>query len=282
MAKALASQALKLSPFQGEALLILAEASLYIAKASNNLSDLGSISRMIQDFQTRQWDYWGELGFYRLYFDFLRNDRSIDEKIESYLDGDPRLTVDHRHNVFIYRGRTQWKIMSRMCEQMVEKLGGGARASAFASSCFAREGRWDAARRRIETAVHQSPRDPLIQAWYAYVVKESGDSVQASIILGSATKANRRGEYSLPSLLQARFCQEKEDIDCARAAYKALFERDLNYLPALAGLAWVHAKRKTYAEASRFIETGLKISPDYIPLLVLRNQAEGDGWYGSK
>ncbi|NJM09998.1 MAG: hypothetical protein HC883_03675 [Bdellovibrionaceae bacterium] len=119
---------------------------------------------------------------------------------------------------------------------MAEKLGDGPRVATFLASCQARDARWDNARRSIERAVNQSPRDPLIQAWYSYVFKESGDPEQASVILGRATEYNRRGEFVLPALLQARFCQSNGDVDCARDSWQQIYERDLDYLPAVAGL----------------------------------------------
>jgi len=53
-------------------------------------------------------------------------------------------------------------------------------------------------------------------------------------------------------------------------------------LPAVSGLAWSHAQKKSYADAVKMIEKGLRISPDYIPLLELRQKGESEGWYASK
>ncbi len=280
--KNLASRTLALSPFQGEALMVLAESQLYLSKASGNTAELAQVSRTIREFQMRQWDYFAEVGFYGLYFDYLRRERGLEDKIEKYLDTDPRLTTDHRHNVFIYKGRTSWKLMGRFCEQMVEKMGDNPRVAAFQASCYAREGRWDAARKAIEKAVHQSPKDPLIQAWYSYVLKESGDADQASVIFARATDFNRKGEYVLPTLLQARFSQNNEDVENARQSWQRLYEKDQNYLPALGGLAWSHVKTRAFGEASKVIDKGLRISPDYIPLLELRQKGEAEGWYGAR
>jgi hypothetical protein len=127
--------------------------------------------------------------------------------------------------------------------------------------------------------VHQSPKDPLIQAWYSYVLRESGDNDQAGVVLGRATELNRRGEFILPSLMQARFCQQAGLTDCARENWQRIFERDLDYLPAVAGLAWVHMQNKANGEATKLVSRGLRLSPDYIPLLEIRQKAEAEGWY---
>jgi len=280
--KNLAARTLQESPFQGEALLLFAESQLYLSKANGNMNELAVVSKMIREFQARQWDYFPEVGFYGLYFDFLRRERGLDDRIEKYLDSDPRLTADHRHNVFIYKGRASWKYIGRFCEQMAGKLGDNPRMAAFYASCLARELRWDEARKAIEKAVNQSPKDPLILAWYSYVLKESGDADQASVIYARAMDANRRGEYALPVLLQARFSQSNEDVENARQSWQKLYERDQNYLPALAGLAWANVKVRAFTEASKLIDRGLRISPDYIPLLELRQKGESEGWYGAR
>jgi hypothetical protein len=85
----------------------------------------------------------------------------------------------------------------------------------------------------------------------------------------------------LPALMQARFCQLAKITDCARGWWQKLFERDLDSLPALSGLAWVHTVNNARTEAAPLIAKGLKISPDYIPLLELRQKAEADGASGA-
>jgi tetratricopeptide (TPR) repeat protein len=195
------------------------------------------------------------------------------------LDKDPRLTTDHRHNVFIYKGRTQWKILSRFCEQMAERMGDGSGVSNLLASCYARERRWDSARRAIEKAVQETPKNPLVQAWYAYILRESGDADHASIQLGMANQLNRHEQFNLPILLQARFCQNAKIVDCARDNWQRIYGHNLENLSAIGGLAWVDAEIKSYGEATKLIQNGLKISPDYIPLLELRQRGENEGWY---
>ncbi|NJL24469.1 MAG: tetratricopeptide repeat protein, partial [Calothrix sp. SM1_5_4] len=145
-AKNLALRALRISPFQGEALLMLAEAQMHLYKTNGNGADLAGVTRMIKDFRSKQWDYAGEVGFYGLYFDFLRRERGLDERLQSYLDMDPRLTAEHRHNVFIFKGRTQLEGSCQNLRTDVRAAGWGPRVAALIASCYAREARWDAAR----------------------------------------------------------------------------------------------------------------------------------------
>jgi len=239
------------------------------------------VATAVREFVEKKWDYSAEAGFYALYFDMLQGTRGFESRLQAYLDRDPKLTEDHRHNVFIYKGRTQWKALARFCEQEAEKVGSGPRVLTLLASCHAREQRWDLARRDIEQAVHQSPKDPLIQAWYSYILRESGDAEQASVVLGRAIELNRKGDYALPWLLQAQFCQKNDDMSCTRESLQKIYENNLDDLTAVSGLAAVHAQAKNYTEAIKLIDKGLRISPDYSPLLALRQRAEREGWYAT-
>lgn len=278
-AKNYSNEVLRQNPSQAEGLLTLAEAQLYLYKRSGNTADLSAVNRTIKDYLAHHWDYSSELGFYSLYFDFLKQDRGLDDSIREYLDRDPELTADHRHSLFVYHGRSQWKVLARLCEQMSEKLGDGPRISAFLASCYAHETQWDQARRNIEKSVQEAPKDALVQAWFSYILRETGDAEQASVILGNAQQLNRKGEFLLPILLQARFYEASGAVDSARDAWQRIYERDLENLPAVAGLAWVNAQKGARGEALKYVEKGLKISPEYLPLLQLRQKAEKEGWY---
>jgi tetratricopeptide (TPR) repeat protein len=278
-AKSIAERALLLSPLQGEAILILAEAQLYLFKRDGDAQGLAHVSRRLKEFRAKQWDYSSEVGFYSLYFDYYLQDKMLDDKLREYLDSDPQLTTDHRHNVFIYKGHAQWKILGKFCAEMGAKLPDSPKVSALLAACSSHEQAWDQSRKHIEKATQQAPHDALVQAWLSYILKENSDPDQASVVLARATELNRKGEYVLPNLLQAKFCAAAQLVDCARDSWQRIYERDLDYLPAISGLAWVNAQKGFHNESSKLLEKGLKISPDYIPLLQLKQKAEREGWY---
>jgi len=274
-AKALALRALRISPLQSEAVMVLAQAEARTPKSAKTGEELSRTMQVVRDFNSKQWDFRAEIGLLELYLEHLSGNTVLESKVRQWLDVDPRLTQDHRHNVFIYRGQMRWKELGRLCERLTQKLGDGAWVAALAGACYSYEGRADLARQWMEKALHQAPKDPLIQAWYAHVL-EGGE---ASVMLGRALEANRRGEYGLPNLLQARFCQEAKDVQCARDQWRAVYGRNMENPSALAGLAWVSAQTKSNPEAVQFIKKGLVGSPDYIPLLELRSRGETEGWY---
>ena len=80
-AKADASRALDINPQQGEAVLTLAEAQLYLFKANGGAAELGEANATIKKFLSRNWDFTPEIGFYSLYFEFLRREKGLMESV---------------------------------------------------------------------------------------------------------------------------------------------------------------------------------------------------------
>ena len=82
-------------------------------------------------------------------------------------------------------------------------------------------------------------------------------------------------------LLQARFCASSQVTDCAQSSWQRLLERNMDYPPAIAGLGWVNAEKGFHRAARTNIDKGLGVAPDYIPLLLLKQKAEREGWYAN-
>jgi len=72
----------------------------------------------------------------------LKHGRKIsDDKLKAFLDLDPQLTDDHRHNVFIYKGQTKWDVIGRLCDQITEEIKEHPHASTLRAVCFEQRGR---------------------------------------------------------------------------------------------------------------------------------------------
>lgn len=280
-AKAHAKQAIHLNPGEGEAQLLLAQTAVYLSQKNKSFQDIDEALSELNTYRGHQMDYEPEALFYTLYLSWLRNGHKIsDDKLDAFLELDPQLTRNHRHNIFIYKGHTQWSVLGRFCQQMADQLEASARTSMLKAVCFSKEGRKLEARTWIEKAVNQTPLQPLVQTWYSYVLNENGLGDQASVALGRAGELNRKDEHTLPILMQARFCQIAGDYDCAKQNWQHLFSIKDRSISALGGLATTYAARHNYKEATSYIDRGLAVSADYIPLLKLKLRGEKEGWYG--
>jgi tetratricopeptide (TPR) repeat protein len=280
-ARSAALTAIRENSAEGEAQLLLGETAIYIHQRNLDATSIDEAISALSVFRSHQMAYEPEMAFYAIYLDWVNGKRKVNEdKVTEFLDLDPQLTEDHRHNVFVYKGRTKWTVMTPFCEQLVKQMGDGPRPATLMAVCYSKAGRKSEARSAIEKAVHQAPRDPLVQAWYANILTDVGMGDQGSVALARANEMNRKGEYDLPVLLQARFCQVSNDNECARQNWQRLFEKNQRSIVALGGLATTYAALGSYVEAAKYIDRGLLVSPDYIPLLKLKLKGQKEGWYG--
>lgn len=192
------------------------------------------------------------------------------------LDSDPNLTSDHRHNLFVYRGHLEGPALLSSCMKLGDRIQKETDRMLFKAVCQFRAKAFQQSRAAIEQVVDHNPKNALIQAWYALVLRETGSPDQASVALGRAMEANRRDGFRLPFLLQARFCESANNTNCAYESWKSLLELDYNNLAAITGMAALSQKNGNNAEAKKMLTRGLTLSPDYKPLLAIRAQRMGE------
>lgn len=280
-AQSYAMKAIQVSPGDGEAQLLLAEAAVYMHQKTHAVTDLQQAITELTNYRAHQLNYEPEALFYTVYLDWLKQNRKVnEEKLNAFLELDPLLTINHRHNVFIYKGHVQWSVLGRFCQQMADQMETSARTSVLKAVCFSKEGRKLEARTWAEKAVSQEPASALVQTWYSYILNENGMGDQASVALGRAAELNRKNEHTLPILMQARFSQNAGDFEPAKQGWQRLFSLNERSISALGGLAQTQAALGARKEAIGYIDRGLQLSPDYIPLLKLKLKAHKEGWYG--
>lgn len=280
LARSYALKAISSRPSEGEPYILFGEASVYLYRSDNNKQHLSEALDHFSDFRRHSSDYGPQIVFYKMYLDWLRADRHLkEEDLVRFLDTDPQLTKDHRHNIFMYKGRTQWGILGGFCSQIIDQATGHPHILNLKAVCEADAGRGATSKSSIEQAMDQSPKDALVQAWYSYILNLNGLGDQSSVALGRANEFNRHGQYEMPFLFQARFCQQAGDWECARKNWQKLMEGNDNLISAMGGLATVYAAKGSHNEAKDFIDRGLKLSADYIPLLKLQLKGRKAGWY---
>ncbi len=258
------------------------EPLLLLAQWTESASERANVKGRLTSYANSQWNHLNEVKFFELLLSDGLKGQPLVESVRGFLDLDPRMVLDHRKNFFVYRGDLDWGNWQSQCEKLASRLNDRSTGSTLMAACRAYEDRWDLAKKEIEVAANRSPKDPLVQAWYAYILGKTGDVDQASVVLGRSNEMNRAGDFKLPTLLQARFCQDQGDIECASSNWQRIYDRDVDQVTAVAGLAWVFAQNQKFEEASKFLDRGLKLSPDYIPLLSLRQVAETGGWYAPR
>lgn len=257
---------------EGSAIVQLVTAQIFQWKEGEK-SLLSDAARALGSFQKQSLDYQQELLLAQTYVEFLRGDHSnLDTRLRKILDVDPQQTDDFRHSPLVSRHMADWGHLGQWCKQLSEVGGDLPAAVALRAICQYKQGQALSAKIAIEKAVNQAPRDPLLQAVYAAVLRAAGFAGEASVALGRAIELDRRGEYLLPVLLQARFCQEREDWECASNYWLKVLSVDPQSPAGKIGMAQVYWSRQARTEAQRLIQEVGFVASEYKPYLRLRRQ----------
>lgn len=254
----------------GAVTLQLAASEVLRWKAGDEKGSLKSVADDIQRALKASFKYRQELTLAQLYLRFLSGEKSgpaLEAEFRKIIDIDPDLTENHVQSLIMARQMSDWTGIGQWCRQLVESVGESATAQTLAAICLMRQGQSMAAKTAMQRAVTQAPKDALLQAVYSAVLKSAGYVGEASAALGRATELDRRGEYLLPSLLQARFCAEGGDIDCAKAQWMRVLQLEPNLPAAKVGLAQVYESMGSKGERDRLLREVGEIDPEFKPYL---------------
>jgi tetratricopeptide (TPR) repeat protein len=277
-AKATFESVINRSDGEAAAFLLYAETLIDLYQQDHDRNNLAEGLRALTDFLRNATDYAQEAEFIALYTEVLKGDTTKAlQRVDKVLDWDPQLTDDHRHNIFIYSRRLSWGSWVRWCEQSQAALGVSPSSTALWAFCLYRSDRALEARKMIENAVAQSPKDSLIQAIYSFILHSSSLEDGASVALGKALEADPSGSYQLPLMLQAQFCDRQKDLECSQKYWKQLIAKNPNNLTAIAGLAQAALDAGDTAQLTSQLARGLTLSPDYKPLRRLMQRAQAAG-----
>lgn len=262
---------------RGEILVQLVAAQIFSGKSPVDADALNTVLRTVQGYLRTSTDYQQEMRLSELYLTFLRNEvneNALEAGIRRVLDVDPYQTEDFRHPILVVRPTADWAHTGTWCKQLSEAGQNIPSGVALAAICQFKQGQALQAKASIEKAINQSPRDPLLQAVYAAILRATGFGGEASVALGRAIELDRKGEYLLPVLLQARFCLEREDLECANSYWMKVLQIEPKLPAAKIGLAQVYWARQSKVEAQKLLQEVGAIAPDYRPYLRLKRVME--------
>ena len=258
--------------------LMLVESHLYLWRSTKDSSYIAEAQNVLNQMIETTNDYLQEALLIVAYTSYFTGDRGkAMDFIYKFLDLDPDLTKNHRHNLFIYRERVSWDFLLQWCEQLAKELNSDPYVKAMHSLCLSKSSRALEAKALITDALNQSPKDGLLQAVYAYVLQSRGEGEAASMALGRSIEMSRNSQFILPYILQARFCHESGDYRCALNNWQRIANHKTSTLSATAGIAQSHLDLKNFSETQKFLLEGFKISQTYKPLLEVKNYAEKKG-----
>lgn len=262
----------------GAAHLMLAEADIDLFRKSGDRSFLDHAQKQLTRLMQLSYDYFQEAALMLAYLDFVSGNKGLaEQKLPLIVDVDPLLTEDHRHDLFVYRGRVSWKSLSSKCLQMLEGLTPSSLSQALKGYCQFRGGQEVEALKSVTDASSQATADPLVQSIYAFILDGIGQETRAAVALGKAVELNSRNQYSLPIIMQGRFYARAGKPELALSQWQKLYHINEKSLIGLAGLARAHFDLKNFSDAQSYLIEGFRLSRDYRPLHQLKQEAEKEG-----
>ena len=179
--------------------------------------------------------------------------------IEKLLDSDPGLTNGYYYNVYIDRKFYSWPELLPVCEKIYSTNKDNQLMITFYAYCLARAHRYELAQEFIKKAVLIDSRNVLIKSVHAYIAGFINLRDQSVLILGDAIQSNFDMKYMLPYILQAQFCEENEDWECAVQNWRLVLKNTPNSISSLGGLAYAKYNQGHYGEAKVYMERGFDI-----------------------
>lgn len=254
----------------GRAFLLLTEAVAQMFAVEKSDAALKSLLRTLEQARGQRLDYLQELSIAQAYvFSLLGQKDKIYSLIDTILDMDPYLTDLHRHELFVYRPKV-WTMISQWCLSLTKDLDPKPKIIAFEAYCLHRSGDFIDSNRKMEDALAQAPKDPLILTLYAYITSETGSAERSIASLERALSLFENAQFKLPFRLKAKLCHDKGDIECEADYWRKLQDLQPAAIDAAAGLSSIAIQSRRLVEAKAIYAKALLISSEYIPLRKLK------------
>ncbi len=212
----------------------------------------------LQEISRKPEDYYQEAMVGLIYIEYQRG-KSVLNLIETLLDSDPELTDNYYYNVYIDRRFYSWPELLPVCEKVYSTNQNNQLMIAFYAYCLVRAHRYELAQEFIQKAVLIDSRNVLIKTVHAYITGFINLRDQSVLILGDAIQSNSDMKYVLPYILQAQFCEENEDWECAVQNWRLVLKNTPNSVSALGGLAYAKYNQDHHGEAKVYMERGFEI-----------------------
>lgn len=198
-----------------------------------------------------------------------KNLKEIDRELISYIESDPYISSKFRLNV--YEFSLESKRFENFCSDIFKGLdGSNLNALLFKSLCYFKLGFVGRVTEEpIEKAESLYPKETLVFAVKSVILDNADETYQKSLLIGRALSSDAESKYVLPLILQARFCEQKNDMVCAAKYWNFVFEKNKVEIGAYVGLAKYYLSKNDNIKAKMWVADGLLLSPSYSPLLAL-------------
>jgi tetratricopeptide (TPR) repeat protein len=170
----------------------------------------------------------------------------------------------------IDRKIADWQYLEKYCAEIFEKNNSTVVSKAFRAVCLMEEHRDPEAKKWIEEALAQEPKNPEANLSHVRYLINSRHLLEASALLKSPAMEG----LSETTFLLGKVCNELNDKKCAMSQFEKALKQKPENVARIYEWAQVSRSKESAAPTWELVKKGLEIQPRYKPLIDLRNQLE--------
>jgi tetratricopeptide (TPR) repeat protein len=215
-------------------------------------------------------DFHQELLVLGAYSDLLSgNKKRAEARALQAVEVDPEQTPDHFHDPALSLEAASWAQLVPMCRSIDSALESSVSA-ALMGICLAKSNQLEDAAKAIDAKLSLDTGNPYLHSANAYLhmTADRDDAARASLTLASKSASSR-----LTQILSARLCVRERQDACAEEGWSKLASEKDPPLAAYTGLAQIKFQKGDTPTGNALLVNAEKISPTYLPLLRLREDA---------
>jgi tetratricopeptide (TPR) repeat protein len=215
-------------------------------------------------------DYQQESLLVAAYVDSLTgNVKRANKEILEAVETDPNQTNDHFHDPALSLDQVSWSKLLPYCQGLSKSLNSRV-STAMMGLCLAKSNQLQEASRLVEAELIKEPSDTYLHAVNAYLhtLADRDDAARASLTLSI-----KNGNSRLAQILSARLCSREKQDACAEDAWSKLASETNPPIASIIGLAQLREQKGDTAAANALLVKAESMSPKYLPLLRLREDA---------
>lgn len=215
-------------------------------------------------------DYQQESLVVAAYIDALMgNTKRANKEVLEAIETDPNQTNDHFHDPTLNLDQVSWPKLLPYCQSINKELGSRL-SGALMGVCLAKANQLEEASKLIDSEIGKEPGNTYLHAVAAYLhgLADRDDASRASLTLSA-----KNGNSRLAQILSARLCMREKQDACADEAWSKLAGENFPPIAAITGLAQLRQAKGDHEAATALLVKAELMSPKYLPLLRLRQDA---------
>lgn len=197
------------------------------------------------------------------------NTKSMNAEVLSFIESDPYLPSKFKQNVYEYGFEN--KKFENYCTDIQKALvADQLNTLLFKSVCYFQLGFvGGTAEATISRAEELYPKETLVFAVKSVILGNVDETYQKSLLIGRALSSDADSKYILPLILQARFCEQKNDVNCTTKYWNIVYERNKLEIGSYVGMAKYYQHKHDSQNLKKWVSNGRLLSPSYRPLIEL-------------